>query len=75
MSNAGRGGAFTAAVRRVLDTIALQPDRYPEVFQDVREALVTGYPYAISYRADSTQVTVYAVYHTSRDPAVWQGRV
>jgi hypothetical protein len=34
------GAAFTAAVQLVLDQVAAQPAFYPQVFQDVREALV-----------------------------------
>ena len=71
---AGRGSDFTAAVRRVFAELAIQPDRYPEVYEDVREAPVSGYPYAVYYRVAPTQITVLAVFHTSRDPSVWQGR-
>jgi plasmid stabilization system protein ParE len=71
---AGRGAAFTAAVRRVLTAIAAAPDAYPEVHGDVREADVPGYPYVVYYRPEPAQVTVLAVFHTSRDPAVWQSR-
>jgi toxin ParE1/3/4 len=71
---AGRGAAFTAAVRQVLTTIASQPEAYPEVHGDVREAPVPGFPYAVYYRSESGQVTVLAVFHTSRDPGEWQRR-
>ena len=71
---AGRGAAFTAAVRQVLAGIAATPDSHPEVYGDVREAGVPKYPYAVYYRIEPNQVTVLAVFHTSRDPAVWQSR-
>jgi len=71
---AGRGAAFTAAVRRVLGVVAAAPDTYPEVYDDVREAPVPGYPYVIYYRIAPGQITVLAVFHTSRDPSIWQGR-
>ena len=70
----GRGAAFTAAVRRVLSAIGAQPDANPEIYRDVREALVPNYPYAVYYRPESGQVTVLAVFHASRDPADWQKR-
>jgi plasmid stabilization system protein ParE len=70
----GWGAAFTLAVRQVLAAIGVQPDAHPEVHGDVREALVPGYPYAVYYRPESGQVTVLAVFHTSRDPAEWQKR-
>ena len=71
---AGRGAAFTAAVRQVLASAATAPDSYPEVHGDIREAGVSGYPYAVYYRIDTGQITVLAVYHTSRDPSGWQSR-
>ena len=72
---AGRGAAFTVAVRRVLAGISDSPEAHPEVYGDVREAAVPGYPYVVYYRVESGQVTVLAVFHTSRDPAEWQSRV
>ena len=71
---AGRGAAFTAAVRQVLTGIAATPDVHPEVHGDIREAAVPGYPYAVYYRIESAQITVLAVFHMSRDPTVWQSR-
>src|SRR3954452_14969573 len=71
---AGLGAAFTAAVQRTLDQIAAQPDFYPQVYQDVREALVSGFPYCVYYREEPSQVVVLSVFHTARDPAIWQGR-
>jgi plasmid stabilization system protein ParE len=71
----GRGAKFTAAVQTVLDRIAEQPDFYPQVFEDVREALVKKYPYCVYYRVESNQVVILAVFHTARDPSTWQRRV
>ena len=71
---AGLGAAFTAAVQRVLGQIAAQPDFYPQVYQDVREALVAGYPYCAYYREEPDRVVVLSVFHTARDPSIWQGR-
>lgn len=71
---AGLGAAFTVAVQQVLDQMSAQPGFYPQVFQDVREALVSGYPYCVYYREEPGQVVVLSVFHTSRDPSIWQGR-
>jgi plasmid stabilization system protein ParE len=74
MTGAGLGAAFTAAVQQVLDRVAAQPDFYPQVYGDVREALVPGFPYCIYYREESRRVLVLSVFHTARDPPVWQSR-
>ncbi len=70
----GLGGDFVAEAQQVLGTIAGQPDRYPVVFGDVREAPVSRFPYCLYYRAKLDRVVIIAVFHTSRDPSVWQGR-
>ena len=70
----GLGGDFVAAVQQVLDTIADHPERYAVASGDVREALVSRFPYCVYYRIRSDRVVVIAVFHTSRDPSVWQGR-
>lgn len=41
---------FVFEVRRVLQLIAEQPDRYAEVEGGVREALVHRFPYCIYFR-------------------------
>jgi plasmid stabilization system protein ParE len=70
----GLGAAFTAAVQRVLDRIAAQPDFYAAVWNGVREALVPGFPYCVYYREEPGQVLVLSVFHTARDPSIWQSR-
>jgi len=70
----GLGTSFTAAVQRVLDQISAQPGFYAKVYQNVREALVSGYPYCVYYFEEVGEVIVLSVFHTSRDPAIWQGR-
>ncbi len=71
---AGLGLKFTRAVRRVLDSIAASPLRYPAVHGDVREAPVSGFPYCVYYRAEATQIVVLSVFHASRDPSTWMSR-
>lgn len=71
---AGLGIDFVAEVRAVLATIAGQPDRYPLASGDLREAEVSRFPYCVYYRVRPGRVVVIAVFHTARDPAIWQGR-
>ncbi|HKB36648.1 MAG TPA: type II toxin-antitoxin system RelE/ParE family toxin [Gemmataceae bacterium] len=72
---AGLGAAFVAAVQDVLDQIADQPQSHAVVLGDVREAMVSGFPYCVYYREEPGQVLVLAVFHTARDPSIWQGRI
>ncbi len=69
------GQRVGAAVRKVLTNIAARPEAHPEVYDDVREALVSRYPYAIYYRLGPSLITVLAVFHTARNPTDWESRV
>ena len=40
-----------------------------------RRALIRRFPYAIFFELVETTVTVYAVFHTSRDPEKWRQRL
>ena len=70
----GLGGDFVAQVKHILVTIANHPERYRIADGDVREALVSRFPYCVYYRVNRDRVVVIAVFHSSRDPAIWQGR-
>ena len=70
----GLGSRFLAALRATLDEIADNPERYPEAWPGIREAVVSRWPYAVYYQIHDDHVTVIAVFHNARDPAVWQGR-
>ncbi|HYT88475.1 MAG TPA: type II toxin-antitoxin system RelE/ParE family toxin [Gemmataceae bacterium] len=70
----GLGADFVAEVQQVLDTIAAHPERYAVASGDVREALVSRFPYCVYYRVKPDRIVIIAVFHTSRDPSIWQGR-
>lgn len=61
----GLGKDFVDRVQRVLDKIADQPEHYPLVTNTVREAPVSGFPYAVYYRVRPQQVVIIAVFHCS----------
>jgi plasmid stabilization system protein ParE len=71
---AGLGEAFADAVQVVLDRVGQTPRLHQAVFGDVRRAVVRGYPYCVFYREEPTRVRVLSVFHTSRDPTIWQSR-
>lgn len=71
---ANLGDRFNAAVAAVLRGIGATPKMHAVVFGAVRRAVVSGFPYCVYYIAEPTEVRVISVFHTSRDPAVWQSR-
>jgi plasmid stabilization system protein ParE len=54
--------------------LSANPLIHQVVFADIRKAVVKRFPYCIYYRAHTDRVEVIAVFHTSRDPSIWQGR-
>jgi plasmid stabilization system protein ParE len=71
---AGLGTEFVSEVQRVFERIAANPLIHQEVFADIRKAVVRRFPYCVFYRPHPDRVEVLSVFHTSRDPSVWQGR-
>ena len=71
----GSGDDFEAAVEDALTLIAAHPRMHGVVVGDYRRAPVTGYPYyRVIYRDLGDHVRIISIFHTSRDPATWQGR-
>jgi plasmid stabilization system protein ParE len=71
---AGLGEEFSESVHRVLERIAANPQLHQCVFKDVRRATLDRFPYCVFYRAERTRIRVLAVFHSKRDPGIWQAR-
>ena len=71
----GLGPEFAAEVQQVFDGIAANPKIRQRVFADIRMAVVRRFYYCVYYRPHADRVQVIAVFHQSRDPAIWKGRV
>lgn len=71
----GLGVDFVARVGDVLNRIAANPQLHARVYGDVRKAVMRQFPYGVLYREDTGEVVVIAIFHTARDPALWQARV
>jgi plasmid stabilization system protein ParE len=71
----GLGSEFVAEVQKVFDRIAANPYVYRNVFADIHKGVVRRFPYCVFYRPHADWVEVIAVFHTSRDPSIWQSRV
>ncbi len=48
---------------------------YAIVHESYRRGLVRRFPYAVFYEHNGNTVTVYAVFHASRDPSKWRQRL
>ena len=71
---AGLGEEFLSSVDACLESIRRRPEMYPVVHECYRRSLLRRFPYAVFYEASGAMVTIYAVFHTSRDPEKWRQR-
>jgi plasmid stabilization system protein ParE len=71
----GLGVDFVAKVRDVLNRIAKNPRIHATIHGDVRKAVVQRFPYIVLCVEEPDEVVVIAVFHTSRDPAIWKKRL
>lgn len=72
---AGLGEEFLSSIDACMESIRRQPEMYAVVHEGYRRSLVRRFPYAVFYEHVESTVTVYAVFHTSRDPEKWRQRL
>jgi len=71
----GLGEEFLHCVDACVQSVRRTPEMHSKVFEDYRRGLVRRFPYAVFYEFAAGVVTVYCVFHTSRDPAKWRRRL
>ncbi len=71
----GLGEEFLGCVEARVEQVCRDPEWFPIAHDHYRRALVRRFPYAIFYRWADGIVTIYAVFHTARDPAKWRQRL
>jgi plasmid stabilization system protein ParE len=71
----GLGEDFLGRVDACIEAIRRTPEMHAVVHDNYRRALVRRFPYAVFYEHANNTVTVYCVFHTSRDPQKWRGRL
>lgn len=70
----GLGGRFVDQIRNTLQQIAAHPLRFPIVSNEIRRALLQGFPYSIYFVNEPDGIFVIAVLHQHRRPEAWQAR-
>jgi len=71
----GLGFEFMRAVDARIRSIQGNPEMCGFVERHYRRAFVRRFPFAILYSYSEDIVTIYGVFHTSRDPAKWRARL
>jgi plasmid stabilization system protein ParE len=73
--DAGLGTEFMRAVDSCVHQIERQPEMYPMVHKNVRQALTRRFPYSIFYLVEEDTIYVVSIFHASRDPRAWEERI
>ncbi len=71
---AGVGEELVREIDVIVARAAAHPDRFPTVFGDVRRAVARRFPFSVYFRVRSPSLVVLAVFHSRRDPMIWQRR-
>jgi toxin ParE1/3/4 len=71
----GLGEDFLLCIEESLERIRHSPKSFPIVYRGARQILVRRFPFIVYYLAEHGRIIVLAVFHGSRDPPQWQGRV
>ena len=71
----GLGAEFIRCVESCVNGIQRHPEMYPMVHQNVRQGITRRFPYSVFYFSENDTVYIVSVFHSSRDPSVWQERV
>ena len=68
---------FKTEVNKEIEYIGEYPEHYQRKYKELRQSLVTRFPYAIFYLVEEEQkrVIVFGVLHTSRDPEIVRKRI
>lgn len=69
------GNRFVEEIDRCIAIAAQHPARWPVVYKNLRRITVRRFPYGLYFYEQAQRVVVVAVFHSRRDPAIWQGRV
>ncbi|MBV9112421.1 MAG: type II toxin-antitoxin system RelE/ParE family toxin [Hyphomicrobiales bacterium] len=65
---------FREALRAAVERIAANPKQFLTSSHETRRALLRHFPYFVIFRETPRAAYVVAVFHTSRNPRIWQRR-
>lgn len=71
----GLGEEFLSCIDACIATVCRHPTIHALIYESYRRALPRRFPYAVFYDYADDVVTVYCVFHTSRDPEKWVKRL
>ena len=76
----GKESGLGAGLRKQIEAAISKIQRRPNAYQlvkgsKVRRILIEKFPYSVFYIVEEDHIFVISVFHTSRNPMIWRGRV
>ena len=65
---------FMAEIDRCISLASKNPLQFAVVREDIRRIVANRFPYSVYFRTEEHRIVVLAVFHGSRDPAIWLAR-
>jgi len=65
---------FMAEIDRCVSLAAEHPLQFSVVRGNIRRVVARRFPYSVYFLAEQHRIVVLAVFHGSRNPAIWQNR-
>lgn len=66
---------FFKQINLGFENIKQNPKSFPIAHKDVRKYIVKKFPFVIYFRIIHTVIQVIAIFHTSRNPEIWNERI
>ncbi len=71
----GLGEEFLGCIDASIESICRIPEAHSIVHEQYRRAIVRRFPYSIFFEYANGTVTIYCVFHNSRNPEKWRERL
>ena len=67
--------SFFLSINICLDNVKQNPLSFPIAHKDIRKCTVKKFPFVIYYQIEGSIVKLIAIFHTSRNPEIWNERI
>ena len=65
---------FFRRINICFEDIKQNPNSFPFAYKDIRKYVVKKFPFVIYYRIIDSIIQVIGIFHTSRNPEIWNER-
>ncbi len=71
---AGTDLEFVRCIDEAVQKIKRNPRQFPKVYKNLRRVVVKKFPFIILYDFSETEIKIYAVFHSKRNPRIFKRR-